>query len=294
MKNLLLIITIMPVLVASGCSPQVDAEAERVVIRKFHDECLTAQLAGNVDCFEEDGQWLPPNAPPIKGKGAIGELVSQMIADPNFSVSHDIVSIEVSHSSDLAFIHYNYELTMSDPNGNPVAERGKAIHVLKKRPQAGWKILVDIFNATHHEIGADTTGHKADVQAILDFEQTVYDAQIAGDIDAWLSCFTDDAIVMVPNLPALTNKLAIRRWNAPYFEQFDLHEESDDREIEVAGHWAYIRAHWTWTLTPKGGGEAVKNTGDSIWILRRQADDAWKIARGIYNFDKPIPREELE
>jgi len=132
------------------------------------------------------------------------------------------------------------------------------------------------------------------VQAILDFEQTVYDAQISGDIDAWMSSFTEDAMVMAPNLPALTNKPAIRQWNAPNFEQFDLHEESDEREVEVAGDLAYIRAHWNWTMTPKGGGKIVKDTGNSIWILRRQPDGSWKIARGIYNSDKPIPREELE
>ena len=34
-----------------------------------------------------------------------------------------------------------------DPDGNPVAEHGKAIYVLKKQPQAGWKILIDIWNA---------------------------------------------------------------------------------------------------------------------------------------------------
>lgn len=137
-----------------------------------------------------------------------------------------------------------------------------------------------------------SAAHQADEQAILDLEQRVFDAQISGDLDAWLGLFADDAIVMVPNLPALTGKAAIRKWNAPYFEQFHLHEESDEREVEVAGDWAYIRAHWTWTLTPKSGGEPVIDTGNSIWILRRQSDGSWKIARGIYNSDRPVPGGE--
>jgi len=140
--------------------------------------------------------------------------------------------------------------------------------------------------------GEDSASYKADVQAILDLEQRVFDAQIAGDIDAWMSSFAEDAIVMEPNLPALTTKLAIRQRNEPIFEQFDLHEESDDREVEVAGDWGYIRAHWIWIQTPKGGGEAVKDTGDSIWIVRRQPDGSWKITRGIYNSENPIPGEE--
>lgn len=138
----------------------------------------------------------------------------------------------------------------------------------------------------------DAKQHEADLQAVLDLEQSVFDAQIAGDLDAWLSTFTEDAIVMAPNLPAVTNKLAIRQWYAPYFEQFHLHEEVDDREVEVAGDWAYIYAHWTWTLTPKNGGEAATDIGKSIWILRRQPDGSWRIARAIYNSDNPLSGPE--
>ena len=132
-----------------------------------------------------------------------------------------------------------------------------------------------------------SAGYKADVQAILDFEQSVFDAQIMGDFEAWVDSFTDDAIVMAPGEPALISKVAIRQWHEPYFGQYDLHEETDEREVEVAGDWAYIRAHWTWTLVPKAGGEAMESTGNSIWILRRQPDGSWKIARAIWNSDRP-------
>jgi uncharacterized protein (TIGR02246 family) len=138
----------------------------------------------------------------------------------------------------------------------------------------------------------DSAGYSADVQAIVDLEQRVFDAQIAGDIDAWLSFFAEDAVVMVPDLPALTTKLAIRQWNEPIFEKFDLHEESDFREVEVAGNLGYIRAHWIWTQTPKSGGSSVKYTGHSIWIVRRQPNGSWKITRGIFNHDNPIPEAE--
>jgi uncharacterized protein (TIGR02246 family) len=144
------------------------------------------------------------------------------------------------------------------------------------------------------EIGSeDSLGYKADVQAILEFEQSVFDAQIAGDFEAWIDSFTEDAVVMAPNEPALVSKRAIRQWHEPYFGQYDLHEETDEREVEVAGDWAYIRAHWTWTLAPKGGGEAMESTGNSIWILSRQPDNSWKIDRGIYNYDNRTSEEKM-
>jgi len=147
MKILFSIVTAVLVLAVSGCAPQVDVEAERAAIRKFHDECLTKMLAGNVDCFAEDGQMLPLDATPIKGRSAIGELVSRMLEDPNFSVSHDVIDVDVFQSGDQAYVHYAYEITMSDHDGNPVAEQGKAIYILKKQPQVGWKILIDTWKA---------------------------------------------------------------------------------------------------------------------------------------------------
>ncbi len=158
MKELFLILATVLVLAASGCAPQVDIEAERAAVHKFHDECINAALAGDVgvtvSCFAEEGQFLPPNAPPIKGKDAIGEFLSQIVENPSFSGSHEIVKVEVSRSGDLAYIHYTYELTLNDPDGNPVTEHGKAIYVLKKQPQGGWKFLIDIWNADPPAIGA--------------------------------------------------------------------------------------------------------------------------------------------
>ncbi len=155
MKKLIPICATVLVLVVSGCSPKVDMEVERAAVHKFHDECMTAFLAGNVDCFAEAAQLLPPGASPITGKKAIGGFMSQVIEDPNFSGFHDIVNVEVSRSGDLAYIHYTYEIIVSDPGGSPVAEQGKAVYVLTKQPQAGWKILIDIWN-TDAEGASDT------------------------------------------------------------------------------------------------------------------------------------------
>jgi uncharacterized protein (TIGR02246 family) len=292
MKKLFSIFASVMVLVVSGCAPQADMEAERAAIHKFHDECMTAMLAGNVDCFAEDGQMLPPHAPPIKGKGAIDELISQIIDDPNFSASHDIVKVDVSRSGDLANIHYTYELIKSDPDGNPITEQGKAIYILRKKPQAGWKIWFDIWNADTPEINTgpeDQTDSTVDedVQTILALEQNIFAAQNAGDLEGWLSFFTDDVFIMPPNEPALRGKEAVRAYNLPIWQQFDLHEETDEREVEAAGNWGYIRAHWKWTLIPKGGDDAVIDVGDSIWIVRRQADGSWKLSMAIWNSDNP-------
>jgi len=130
---------------------------------------------------------------------------------------------------------------------------------------------------------------EADVQAILELEKAVFEAEIAGEIDTWLSYFAEDVYLMPPNEPMMTDKKVIRAWAAPFYEEFDLHEETDWREVEVSGDWAHLSAHWTWTLTPKSGGDSVAETGKSVWIMNRQGDGSWKIAYAIWNSDPPDP-----
>lgn len=158
MKKLFPVLAALALVTSSGCAPPVDVEAERAAIRRFHDECINAALAGDVgvtvSCFAEEGQLLPPNASLIKGKDAIGEFLSQIVENPSFSGSHKIAKVEVSRSGDLAYIHYTYELTLNDPDGNPVTEHGKAIYVLKKTATGEWKFLIDIWNADPPAIGA--------------------------------------------------------------------------------------------------------------------------------------------
>ena len=140
------------VLTVGGCTPQVDVDAEQAAIRDFHDKCLAQLLTGNADCFAEDSQLLPLDATPIKGRSAIGELVSRMLEDPNFSVSHDVIDVDLFQNGDQAYVHYTFEMIMSDSDGNPVAEQGQAIYLLDKQPQVGWQILIDAYKADSENV----------------------------------------------------------------------------------------------------------------------------------------------
>jgi uncharacterized protein (TIGR02246 family) len=54
---------------------------------------------------------------------------------------------------------------------------------------------------------------------------------------------------------------------------------SDVREIKVLGDWAYIRNYIEIIVTPAGGGDAVRRTGYTHSILRKQADGKWVLWR---------------
>jgi ketosteroid isomerase-like protein len=52
-------------------------------------------------------------------------------------------------------------------------------------------------------------------------------------------------------------------------EQFDLNATSEVQEVTVLGDWAYIWTQLSVVMTPKGGGEAVKRSGPTLSIFRK-------------------------
>jgi ketosteroid isomerase-like protein len=73
----------------------------------------------------------------------------------------------------------------------------------------------------------------------------------------------------------------------------------------VTGDWGFDRGTYTITPTPKVAGEAAEGasieqseigreldyaqTGKYLWILKRQPDGSWKIARGMWSSNHPPP-----
>jgi uncharacterized protein (TIGR02246 family) len=112
----------------------------------------------------------------------------------------------------------------------------------------------------------------------------------AGDAAALVDLFTEDAILMPANEPALVGKEAIQSWFQTIFDQFTFKWTASTEEVEVAGDWAFERSTSTFTVTPKAGGEPIfeDNTKD-LNILKRQPDGAWKTYRSISNSNNPLP-----
>ena len=110
-------------------------------------------------------------------------------------------------------------------------------------------------------------------------------AEAARDLDAKMSLFTADAVLMVPGGEKLVGQQAIRAWHETAW-QGHTHECSGTiDEVQVQGDWAFVRGTFTGVKTPTSGGTPTQDSGQFINISQRQADDSWKLARVIWNFD---------
>jgi ketosteroid isomerase-like protein len=139
----------------------------------------------------------------------------------------------------------------------------------------------------------DTAFLEADVEAIEYLLREEVAAVESGDIEAQLAIRTADVLEMPPNELPFIGIEAYRTWSSDDPFSYQIKAASMD-EIRVTGDWAYSRYSYTWILTPVPGGESVEVSGKGIWIVQRQPDGSWKIAREIWNNDKPLADAQLE
>jgi ketosteroid isomerase-like protein len=143
-------------LLALGCSQQApvpadtraaDEAALRDADIAWSRTSQAKQLDQALAYYADDASTFPPNAPIATGKEAITNLWTQMYQTPGFSLNWQPVKVEVAQSGDLGYTYGTYQLTMNDPAGNPVTDRGKYITVWKKQADGSWKSVADMFNS---------------------------------------------------------------------------------------------------------------------------------------------------
>src|SRR5262245_35256154 len=110
----------------------------------------------------------------------------------------------------------------------------------------------------------------------------------AGDIQTVLGLMTDDVVFLVPGHEPM-DKQAYAAAAQPQAgkpgPRFD--GSSDIREIKVLGDWAFMWTKLAVTVTPPGGGPAMKRAGHTLTILRKEGGQ-WRLARDA-NMLAPAP-----
>lgn len=131
---------------------------------------------------------------------------------------------------------------------------------------------------------ADTQADEAAIRAVVAEEVR---AANAGDVEAFLAAFSDDAVAMPPEAPAASGP-AFRELITEMFAEVDVAVEyfGDDALI-IDGDHAIHQYSFNWTLTPKAGGDAMSEQGKGIHVLARQSDGSWKITHDQWSPDAP-------
>lgn len=118
-----------------------------------------------------------------------------------------------------------------------------------------------------------------DEQEIRQLVSTWLEATKAGDVDTVLSLMSDDAVFLVTGQPTMRKEdfaAAARVQSGEAPPRFD--GTSEIQEVKVFGDWAFMWTKLTVVVTPPGGGESVKRSGNTLSILKKE-NGKWVLAR---------------
>ena len=155
LKSTILAMLATSVLVAGAFadSDKTDADAKAADIESLRQAdiaCSATAEAQELDklvaYFLDDALFMAPNAPALKGKAAIREVLSHFFEIPGFSIKWQPTYVEISSSGDLGYTIGTNVMTFDGPDGKPIVDNGKYTTIWKKDADGTWKVAVDMFN----------------------------------------------------------------------------------------------------------------------------------------------------
>lgn len=105
----------------------------------------------------------------------------------------------------------------------------------------------------------------------------------SGNAEALLSLYAEEPVLMPQDLLIVIGRSAIRSLYRSLFKEYIIRGTGKVVEADASGNLGYIWSSYSLTATPKTNGVPTTSKGKSLFIVRRQSDNSWKIARLIDN-----------
>ena len=108
----------------------------------------------------------------------------------------------------------------------------------------------------------------------------------SGDIEATLTYWAEDAVMMAPGLPPLRGKAAIREYLEAGAETpgFSVRWEPLEAHVAPSGDMAYLIERNQFTIPDHTGG-FVTESNKTVTVWRREPDGSWKNVIDMWNAD---------
>ena len=132
--------------------------------------------------------------------------------------------------------------------------------------------------------------HAADEAALKKLDDEWSKTTGSRNVEKMLSYYSDDAVVMMPNIPTLTGKEPIRGfWNS-MLDSPSFSGGWTTTKIEVArsGDLAYITGNYEFKDND-GGERSMMDKGKYFSAWKKQSDGSWKCVADVFSSDLPVP-----
>jgi len=129
----------------------------------------------------------------------------------------------------------------------------------------------------------------ADEKAIRDLLQRYEKALNVSDLDGVMKLYTADGVFMAQNYPPSEGAEAVRKAYDGFFKAVKIDIKFQIDEVKpVSDKFAYARTRSAFTLKVLGTDLApMPDNNQEIFLLQKEADGQWKIARYIFSTTNP-------
>ena len=159
------------------------------------------------------------------------------------------------------------------------------------------KILFLLFLlalSTACQTQATSETRAADEAALRKLDDEWSKAAGSRDVEKTMSFYSDDAVVMAPNVPTLAGKESIRTLWKSMLESPSFSGGWKTTKVEVArsGDLAYVTGNYEFNETDANG-KPITDKGKYLEVWKKQADGSWKCVADSFNSDLPagVPAE---
>jgi len=153
------------------------------------------------------------------------------------------------------------------------------------------------MSQTPDNIGAPNRAEPADLSEANDRTAIVavlgaYEKALnASSADAVMPLYAPDGVFMDCFSPSAVGTEAVRREYDAVFKALTLQVKFQIVEVVVmSGEWAFARTNSAGTVTFLASGTQRTEGNQELFIFRKCADGAWKIARYCFSPTKPPPK----
>lgn len=126
-----------------------------------------------------------------------------------------------------------------------------------------------------------------DAEAVMETRQALHDALNRDDVDAIMARLTNDHVTLPPGEPVIGDLEALRRWHETRVAAVDYEGSLRSEELVMLGDWALDRWSAEINARSRADGSPVEDEAKGFWIWHRGSDGQWKLARSIWNSDRP-------
>ena len=139
-------VPILAALVLASCakpadSAKIEASAGKVELGQMNRDFAAAlnarDAARAASCYAEDAVLVPPGEPIVKGRANI-EAYWKTAIESGGVRDASVETLDAASSGSLGYEIGSFTLTSNGPNGEPVAERGRYVELLRRGPDGKW------------------------------------------------------------------------------------------------------------------------------------------------------------